>query len=55
MDTGATTFCLSDHFVHDFTVLTISRENPQGLWDAVGHQLACGSEYMQPVCFMLSN
>ena len=55
MDTGATTFCLSDRFVRDFAVPTISRENPQGLRDAAGRQLACGSEYTQPVCFMLSN
>ena len=55
MDTGATTFCLSDHFVNLYSVPKVQRDFPQQLKDVASQHLAWGEAFMEPLSFCLSN
>ena len=55
MDTGATTFCLSDRFVKMYSVPQVQRDFPQQLKDVAGRHLAWGEAFTEPLTFRLSN
>ena len=54
MDSGATTFCLSNHFVNRFLIPRVQREVPIWVMDVAGQSVASGQAFTHGLFFQLS-
>src|SRR5947207_4297693 len=54
MDTGSTTFCLSDHFVNRYKIPRVQRDHPHEVRDAAGRILASGEAFTHNIFFRIS-
>ena len=54
MDSGATTFCLSDRFVRRFSIPKVQRDQPTQVTDVAGRLLPGGQAFTQPLLFQIS-
>ncbi|PYK08296.1 MAG: hypothetical protein DME65_14260, partial [Verrucomicrobia bacterium] len=54
MDSGATTFCLSDRFVNRFMIPRVQRDCPIQVTDVAGRPVASGEAFTHPLLFKVS-
>ena len=54
MDTGSTTFCLSDRFVNRYKIPRVQRDHPHEVRDAAGRILASGEAFTHNIFFRIS-